>query len=118
MSGPTLSAVDATENKMEKKKKILPGMVGPLNRDERKLQQGGTIRAEGQRGGLGRTRSMRPGDGVAQGCMYWPCVCVCVCTCVLSSFSSLQLCPALHDHRAHSLPGSCVHGVPQARILE
>lgn len=30
MSGPTLSAVDATENKMEKKKKNPPWDVGPF----------------------------------------------------------------------------------------
>ena len=101
-------------------------MLGPLKSDERKLQQGGTIRAEGQRGGLGRTRSMRPGDGVAQGCMYWPhvCVCVCVyvCVCVCARAhmraKSLQLCPILRDPRDHSLPGSSVHGVLQARILK
>ena len=31
---------------------------------------------------------------------------------------SLQSCPALCDPMDHSLPGSYVHGIPQARILE
>ena len=31
---------------------------------------------------------------------------------------SLQLCPALCDPMDHSLPGSSVHGILQARILE
>ena len=64
-------------------------MLGPLNSDERRLQQGGIIRAEGQRGGLGGTRSKRPGDRVAQGCAYWPRVCVHAC--MLSPFSRAQL---------------------------
>ena len=29
-----------------------------------------------------------------------------------------QLCPALWDPMDYSLPGSSVHGIPQARILE
>ena len=31
---------------------------------------------------------------------------------------SLQSCPALYDPMDCSLPGSSVHGIPQARILE
>ena len=31
---------------------------------------------------------------------------------------SLQLCLTLCDHMDHSLPGSLVHGILQARILE
>ena len=34
------------------------------------------------------------------------------------SAKSLQLCPALCDPMDHSLPGSSVHGIFQARILE
>ena len=41
-------------------------------------------------------------------------VCVCVCVCVLVS----QLCPILCDPMDGSLPGSSVHGISQARILE
>ena len=46
------------------------------------------------------------------------CVCVwavrvCVCVCV-----SAQLCPTLCDPMDCSLPGSSVHGISQARILE
>ena len=39
------------------------------------------------------------------------CVCVCVC-------SVTQLCIALCDFMDCSLPGSSVHGIFQARILE
>ena len=41
-------------------------------------------------------------------------VCVCVCVCVLVT----QSCPTLCDPKDCSLPGSSVHGVFQARILE
>ena len=44
------------------------------------------------------------------------CVCVCVCVCLVT-----QLCPTLATPRPlvdHSLPGSSVHGILQARILE
>ena len=42
------------------------------------------------------------------------CVCVCVCVCVCIA----QLCPTLYDLMDCSLPGSFVHGILQARILE
>ena len=42
------------------------------------------------------------------------CVCVCVCACVLA----IQLCPTLCDSMDCSPPGSSVHGILQARILE
>ena len=42
------------------------------------------------------------------------CVCVCVCLCVLVA----QLCPTLCDSMDCSSPGSSVHGVLPARILE
>ena len=41
------------------------------------------------------------------------CVCVCVCVCM-----SAQPCPTLCDPINCSPPGSSVHGVFQARILE
>ena len=41
-------------------------------------------------------------------------VCVCVCLCVLVA----QLCLTLCDPMGCSLPGSSIHGIPQARILE
>ena len=41
-------------------------------------------------------------------------MCVCVCVCV----QSLQSCPTLCDPLDYSLPGSSVHGILQARILE
>ena len=41
------------------------------------------------------------------------CVCVCVCVCM-----STQSCPTLCDPMDFSPPGSSVHGVLQARILE
>ena len=45
-------------------------------------------------------------------CLY-VCVCVCVCVC-----ESLQSCPTLCNPMDHSPPGSSVHGILQARILE
>ena len=42
------------------------------------------------------------------------CVCMCVCVCVLSCFSSVWLCDCMDC----SPPGSSVHGILQARILE
>ena len=63
------------------------------------------------------------------------CVCVCMCVCVLSQLmfadgavwqlshaaaaaKSLQSCPTLCNPIDCSLPGSSVHGIFQARILE
>ena len=40
--------------------------------------------------------------------------CVCVCVCVLVT----QLCPTLCDLMDYSPPGSSIHGIFQARILE
>ena len=50
---------------------------------------------------------------------FWsPCalepLCVCVCVCVCVRVSSLTLC----DPRDCSPPGSSVHGISQARVLE
>ena len=42
------------------------------------------------------------------------CVCVCVCVCVLVTWS----CPTLCDSMDYSPPGSSVHGILQARVLE
>ena len=42
------------------------------------------------------------------------CVCVCVCVCVLSCSAVSTLCHLMDC----SLPGSLVHGILQARILE
>ena len=44
------------------------------------------------------------------------CVCVCVCVCVLCSVA--KSCPTLCDPMDCSLPGSPLHGIFQARILE
>ena len=38
--------------------------------------------------------------------------------CFLGTAKSLQLCPTLHDPMDCSLPGSSVHGIFQARVLE
>ena len=46
----------------------------------------------------------------------YACVCVCVCVCVCAR--SLQLCLNLCDPMDRSPPGSSVHGILQARILE
>ena len=45
---------------------------------------------------------------------YRMCMCVCVCVCA----KSLQLCLTLCDPVDYSPPGSSVHGILQARILE
>ena len=45
------------------------------------------------------------------------CVCVCVCVCVRTR-SVTQSCPTLCDHTDCSTPGSFVHGIFPARILE
>ena len=45
------------------------------------------------------------------------CMCVCVCVCVHTHAKSLQSCPTLCNPMDCSLPGSCVHGILQARIL-
>ena len=42
------------------------------------------------------------------------CVCVCVCVCV----RVVQSCPTLCDPMKCSLPGSSVHGILQAKVLE
>ena len=42
------------------------------------------------------------------------CVCVCVCVCVLVA----QSCLTLRDPMDYSPPGSSIHGLLQARILE
>ena len=42
------------------------------------------------------------------------CVCVCVCVCVLASQSCLTSCNPMD----YSPPGSSIHGILQARILE
>ena len=44
------------------------------------------------------------------------CVCVCVCVCVC--IKSVQLRPTLCESMDFSPPGSTVHGILQARILE
>ena len=45
------------------------------------------------------------------------CVCVCVCECVCV-WTRTQSCPTLCDPMCCSPPGSSVHGIFQARILE
>ena len=47
------------------------------------------------------------------------CVCVCVCVCVYVCVCSVtRLCPTLCDPMGYSPPGSSIHGILQARILE
>ena len=55
--------------------------------------------------------------------LLWVCVCVCVCVyvCVyvcVSACSATQSCLTLCDPMDCSLPGSSIHGILQARILE
>ena len=45
-------------------------------------------------------------------------LCVCVCVCVRVHAQSFQSCLTLCDHIGYSPPGSSVHGILQARILE
>ena len=52
---------------------------------------------------------LKPGHVRQQGTAYMT-----QCACMLP----LQLCPALRDPKDCSLPGSSVHGIPQARLLE
>ena len=40
------------------------------------------------------------------------------CLKVKSESEVAQLCPTLRDHMGRSLPGSSVHGILQARVLE
>ena len=51
----------------------------------------------------------------AQTCVHCRYVCVCVCVCVLKL---LQSCSTLCDPMDRSPPGSSIHGILQARILE
>ena len=46
------------------------------------------------------------------------CVCMCVCVCVCVCVKSLQLCLTLCNPMDCSPPGSSVHGILQAKILE
>ena len=47
------------------------------------------------------------------------CVCVCVCVCVCARACLVaQWCPTLYNPMDCSHPGSSVHGILQARILE
>ena len=47
-----------------------------------------------------------------------PCVCVCVCVCVFTCVLVAQSCLTLCNPMDCSPPGSSVHGILQARILE
>ena len=54
-------------------------------------------------------------------CMYvHMCVCVHVCAyvCACVHAKLLQSCPAVCDHMDYSFPGSSIHGILQAIILE
>ena len=46
------------------------------------------------------------------------CVCVCVCVCVCARVKLLLSCPTLCNPMDCNSPGSSVHGILQARILE
>jgi len=46
------------------------------------------------------------------------CVCVCVCVCVESESEVAQSRLTLGDPMDCSLPGSSIHGIFQARVLE
>ena len=61
-------------------------------------------------------------SGVSKVIQLYKCVCVCVCVCVCEHTflhaKSLQLCGTLCNTMDYSPPGSSVHGILQARILE
>ena len=47
------------------------------------------------------------------------CVCVCVCVYIKKEETKVaQLCPTLCDPMDYSLPGSSIHEIFQARVLE
>ena len=54
-----------------------------------------------------------PGKNTGVGCHF-----LLQCTKVKSKREVAQLCPTLHDPMDCSLPGSSVHGIVQARVLE
>ena len=54
-----------------------------------------------------------PGKNTGVGCHF-----LLQCTKVKSKREVAQLCPTLHDPMDCSLPGSSVHGIFQARVLE
>ena len=43
---------------------------------------------------------------------------VCMCAAAVAAAKLLQLCPTLRDSMDCSLPGSSIHGIFQARVLE
>ena len=55
-----------------------------------------------------------PPERFSRAIPVYVCVCVCMCVCVLGP----QSCPTVCDPIDHSPPGSSVHGIFQARILE
>ena len=54
-----------------------------------------------------------PGKNTGVGCHFLP-----QCMKVKSESEFAQLCPTLSDPMDHSLPGSSIHGIFQARTLE
>ena len=51
-------------------------------------------------------------------CPLYMCMCVCVYTCLYVHAKSFHSCPTLCNPMDCSLPGSSIHGVLEARILE
>ena len=49
---------------------------------------------------------------------YYVCVCACVCVCAHACVLGAQSCPTLCNPMDRSPPGSSVHGILQAKILE
>ena len=64
--------------------------------------------------GFDKQNSPQPLSHLPIPCDENVCVCVCVCVCVWVA----QSCPTLCNPMDYSLPGSSVHGILQARILE
>ena len=76
----------------------------------------GSIPGQGTRSHILQLRCWMPQlrPCMCVGVSHSVCVCVCVCVCVLV----IQLCPTLCNPIDYSPPGSSVHGILQARILE
>ena len=70
------------------------------------------------RGWCGGGRLKREGIYIYMCVCVYIYVCVCVCTRARARSQSLQSSPVLYDPRDCILPGSSVHGILQARILE
>ena len=75
------------------------------------------VRGQGEGGKLGVTANKYRDSLWDDGCVLESDVCVCVCVCVHACLVA-QSCLTLGEPMDCSQPGSLVHGIFQARILE